>query len=624
MPSHEPTIASILLALSTQYDGPVTERQVLDRVLEQRPSSAKNPYATIRDRLRWDGLALGWVRLDRNELVPLRIVLKGLRFRCIPEDWEIGAGILPMVRLQPFVGLRNPSPLLQEGPGASFNLLSSVPEQQAHGDDLDMYLPAFDLRHWYRRKRFTAGDSLLVTVVATEPLTLQIAYEAAADFRTEAVLAQDSELVEAVVRQVERSHLPLIPCDELILPVFARALWRTSYPGRPWQQLLTYETRLHLVDDIFVANRQSRVLFLSSDQERPEQRQAEEADLLAEIEALQQEIRRSRQQDADAGLWTGPIERSSTAYTFLDRRGREFAFSNDVLDNLHDYGDGLDDLDEDELLFEGWEDDDLLDTPFGPDFDEFDDLYPDLIEARQRLFAALPPDTVERLQQATSDEAEVLIAAHLNDLLVHEPSLFVKIDLSPLGSNTDTLNDTDSIGPPSFEAGWSDDTLDWGEMLDDDWDDDLEAEASVTSNIYARSSDMMSQFHDHLIATGKSASTARWRTRNLWVYAEFLVSHYGRTLLEGDYATLDEFLFYYYPRKVTNTSPRQAREICTSLKQFYAFLRQRGDIADERFAEALWRRREQIARVVELYNRISNDYTNPALLVARLFDPYSH
>ena len=81
MTHNEPTIASILRHLSGEYDGPVEERRVLERVLEQRPSSAKNPFATIRERLRWDGLTLGWLRLSRSQLVPLRIALQGLRFR---------------------------------------------------------------------------------------------------------------------------------------------------------------------------------------------------------------------------------------------------------------------------------------------------------------------------------------------------------------------------------------------------------------------------------------------------------------------------------------------------------------------------------------------------------------
>jgi site-specific recombinase XerD len=107
------------------------------------------------------------------------------------------------------------------------------------------------------------------------------------------------------------------------------------------------------------------------------------------------------------------------------------------------------------------------------------------------------------------------------------------------------------------------------------------------------------------------------------IYAEFLASYYNRTLASGDYATLDECLFYYYPRRVTNTSPRQVREICTSIKQFYSFMMERGVIVDDRFAQALWRRRDQAARVIEIYDRISSDSPSFEALFARLFQPYT-
>jgi hypothetical protein len=71
-----------------------------------------------------------------------------------------------------------------------------------------------------------------------------------------------------------------------------------------------------------------------------------------------------------------------------------------------------------------------------------------------------------------------------------------------------------------------------------------------------------------------------------------------------------------------NSSPRAAREMCTSLKQFYTFLRNNG-VADDTFAQAIWRRREQAARVVELYEHIDSDSPQFERLFAHLFAPYT-
>lgn len=649
MPPNEPTIADILQALSTQFDGPIEERQLLDRVLEQRPSKAKNPYATIRERLRWDGPALGWLRLDRSEVVPMHVVLQGLRFRYIPTMWELEAGVLPLVRLQPFVGLRDATPHLQDATGTP--LTTADAQTDAYGLRQSNGLThGFALGSWYTQTLFIPGDSIVITILATDPLTLQLVHESATDFRTSDVAAQDAALVEAIVERVQRSRLPLTPCDELILPVFARASWRTGYPGHPWQQLIARDGRLQLVNDVFLTERQNgptlhRSGFELSPQDADieetlaEYQQSREIQLAAEIDRLQNELRRSRQQDVESGLWSGQTQRASSGQPLFDMHGgRSHRFYPGPLDLSDDYSaelDALDDNDWDED--NGWDDDwddDLLHNLDDLEMDEFIQDNPDLFEASQRLMLALPPEALERLQDATPEQAEVIIAAHLNDLLVREPSLFVKMDLSPVnnqpgdppglddlsGLNDHTPDDT-LFGESSLDSLWNDEPEHWDSSWDDEWDDD-DLDIPIPS-AYTHSSELMSQFYDYLIALGKSESTARSRTRDLWVYAEFLAYYYNRTLAEGDYATLDECLFFFYPRKVLNSTPRQVREICVSLKQFYAFLKEHGVIEDDRFAQALWRRRDQAARVVELYEQISHDLPNFERLFMRLFAPYS-
>jgi len=228
----------------------------------------------------------------------------------------------------------------------------------------------------------------------------------------------------------------------------------------------------------------------------------------------------------------------------------------------------------------------------------------------------LPPEALERLRDARPEEEELIFAQHLNMLLVRAPDLFPRIELVP-PTEEDEAEDLASatLLAGDWQEAWDDDELD--EIGDDLLDDDEAMEA------FAASGDLIGQFYDYLIETGKSEATARVRTRSLNVYADFLASYYARSLAQGDYATLDECLFFYYPRRVMNSSARQVREICTALKQFYAFLRQRGAISDDRFAQALWRRRDQAARVVELYERVSSDSPSFELLFERLFLPYT-
>jgi hypothetical protein len=612
MSNQEPTIASILRVLAGEYDGPVEERRVLDRVLERRPSAAKNPYATIRERLRWDGLALGWLRLGRGKLVPLRVALQDLRFRCVPRSRDVEAGTLPLAHLQPFAGLRSFELIMLDTSGVTISFIDHDPTDSG---STSFATPGFDLGAWYARTGFVAGDSIVVSIAVAEPLTLRIEREPTVGAPWLDMAAQDTELIEAIVSRVDRSQVALIPCDEVILPIFAAAPWRAGYPGSPWQHLVTRDGRLQLVDDIFLTNQHHPSLRLFSSDEVfepmpvPEgERHAADTALLAEIDALQHDLRHTREQDADAGLWNGQIQRASAAYSTLDYYSEDSHGRGGAISSVERYDDLDDDDDDDDLGLISSDSDGLFSE--GEDFAR-------LQAAHDELMSALPPGVAERIEAARPEEAEVIIAQHLNMLLVKKPHLFPVLDLNVSVEDGGLDPVAESLFDP---AAWQEDVDDgdWGESDDDMIDTDDES-----ASVYAESGDLIGQFHDYLAEVGKSGATARARSRSVLVYAEFLASYYNRTLADGDYATLDECLFYYYPRRVMNTSPRQVREICTSIKQFYSFMKERGVIGDDRFAHALWRRRDQAARVIQIYDRIASDSPNFESLFARLFQPYT-
>ena len=605
MTQREATIAGILRRLAGEYQGPVEERQLLERVLEQRPSSAKNPFATIRERLRWDGLTLGWLRLSRVQLIPLRIALEGLRFRCIPRPRDLIAGLLPLAHLQPFWGACGATCRLCDLHGLPLDTIPLV-----EGGVRSSSLPAVNCHAWYARVGFYAGDSVIVTVTTVEPLTLTIEHEPQRLFAPTAVAAQDAELLEAIVERVRRAHATLIPCNEIILPIFATAPWRTTYPGTPWQQLVIGDGRLRLVDDLFLTSRQLGPLQIVDSEEIfeahppfPTTNDDRDHALLAEIEALQKELSRSRQLDAEAGIWSGEIKRTSALFGQFDEL------------HLLPYArpENLDDQ-QDELILD-------LDAEWssGGDGTELAVDQETLHQAQARMHQLLPQDVVVRLQGARPEEAELIIAQHLNMLLARAPELFPRIDHLTVSGDSDLPKRTSAEEWPD---PWIDDDDD-----DDDNDDAIDLDEFFdpddSSALLARSNDLLRQFYDYLLETGKRVATARMRSRALLVYAEFLASYYGRTLAEGDYAILDEYLFFHYPYRVLKSSARQVRNICTALKQFYTFLVQRGVIGDARFAEAIWRRRNQAAHVVEIYDRIASDSPSFDLLFAQLFQPYT-
>lgn len=617
MAQNTPTIASILQTLSMHYNGPVTEREVMDRVLEQRPSRAKDPYAAIREKLRWQGPSLGWVRLGGGTLLPLRVVLQGLRFRCVPSAQEVRSGQIDVDRLMPFVRLPDDIHQLEDMNGTPLPLRLVPIDGDLHAFSLEMLHPRLDLRQWYEVTHFAPGDSILFTVVASQPLTLRLQREPAVEFRAASVAAQDAELIGAIWNQIRRLPSAPLHSAEVILPTFARAAWRGSYPGLPWQTLVEHDGRMRLIDGGYIGQTNMRPShsLVRDEQERAFSANQLQQALLRDVEQLQARMQASRREDVEAGIWDGQMPRKSLAESELvedEHQGLDMLLE-EADEQAEAAGWAGDDEDE-------W--DDLFDEQEELDLDDLDDD-PDLLDASQRLLAALTPEEVERIQRASPEEVNLLIASKLNYLLVHEPSLFVTIAQpgvkgeyrGPVYNDTlaTDLETQDTADEETFDD-WDDDDEWLGEIVDDD--ENIEG-------VLERSEELMRQFYDFLRESGKSDQTARKRTGDLWVYAEFLARTYQRSLDGGDYGTLDECLFFFYPHTVIPRSPSCVKSLCTSVRQFYAFLKGRGAIADDSFAQAMWRRRDEAAQVVELYQRIRSDWSSADKITERLFAPYT-
>ena len=76
-----PTIAQAIAQALSDLQEPIPTKELIEKVLTIRPSSAKNPAGSIRNHLRWQENGKSIVYLDRKTLVPLRTAMRGVRFR---------------------------------------------------------------------------------------------------------------------------------------------------------------------------------------------------------------------------------------------------------------------------------------------------------------------------------------------------------------------------------------------------------------------------------------------------------------------------------------------------------------------------------------------------------------
>ncbi len=596
MSQNEITVAQALRILSAELDHAVSLRQMAEMIHERLHKRAAE--GTVRNCLRWAEAEHGWVHVARAQYLPLRLALDGARFRCWPFERDIHSGQLPAAHFYPFALFRGASfPRIYDEQG---NELALIERPQTEWQ-LPLGHLTLDLRQWFQQHQMKVGDSILVEVRYKTQLEFHLAYEPAAAFRAEAVAQQDRALCDAIAQRL--SAAPML-AERIILPIVASAPWRAAYPGQPWQYLVLEDPRMFLRNDVelMLRDRSSPLLWerlfdhrqavfrpgqVTTARVSPIARELQE-----EINALQQAIQRSREQDARAGVWDGTFAMAAV----------------DALERDND-----DDDDDDDLFDLDW-------------FERYPSAFRLTDEALQRVYQLLPEDTRQRLAQATQEEAEVILAQQLNYLLVRAPDLFPRIEdlgIVPIGSSETVTDQREAallIDPDDLSGFFSDDDDDFDDddFFADDDDDEDEGEYQALERNHL----LLAQFRDYLREMGKKAETFHAHRRLVRLYGDFLAGFYHRSLEQGDYATLDEFLFYYYPRHFHHPSGRQARDLCGSLRQFYGFLKDRGIIQDDRFARAIWQRRMQAAQLVSLYEKVARRYPEQAELRASLFQPY--
>lgn len=623
MESPNITIALALQILATEIDKPMRITQLCDVINERW--SIRFSAGFVRSRLKNDYARLGWLRINQSQYLPLRVALEGVQFRCWPGQQHIESGSIPLILLYPFVSrVEGSITWIYDEEKKTLAVISLQ-------DDVDSY-HVVKLQKWFQKQHFAPGDSIIVKIhyrqigVRLEQ-HLYFIHERAADFRAQAVIDQERELVEAAVEQYRKlGRNQPTPSDQIVLSAIAGKLWRTSYPGRPWQYLLHADGRLALISDGLlvqstglqissdgplhqpatmnsdIATRQSHLPIdpkpatpssTSASRKVPALSPADQrAKILAEITALQQEIQHSREQDRQAGIWDG----------ILTSRSREAGLKEEEDDLMEE----LDDLVND-IFFE-WQDSMLREA--------------DRISAR--LNEVLPLEVKRRLAQAEPEEVEGILSNQLPYLFQKAPDLFPRIDLptSSLPKSVDTsFNQQQNLEEMGFEISddWDDDFWD-AEFDEDDIEDETEDDKYF--QLIDQSLILINLYIDYLQETGKKLSTARNYARPPRFYADFLASFYDRSLDQGDYATLDEFLFYYYPYHYAYNSGSEVREICIALRRFYAFLKERGLIESDQFAEAMWQRRFQAAKLANLYKQLAGKYADQTELLEQLFAPY--
>lgn len=246
------TLEQAVQQVMSEIEGPIPVREFVGRVLTIRPSSAKRPEQQVRNLLsgHWNKT---WVYLDARTVVPLRVVMTGIRFRIVLSRIESSRGILfldPNFRgfVKRDVALADLTLLDAAGQPLPAHPTKFKIEQKSRFGDYTYEADAWEVGTWFKRLRARAGDSLLVTVEDWKAGRYLLEHEPAGKRRFDEVDRKNRELADLLFQALEENYHERVFVIEAMAKACARMADPRGYPGDHWTTVVERDSRMKLFD----------------------------------------------------------------------------------------------------------------------------------------------------------------------------------------------------------------------------------------------------------------------------------------------------------------------------------------------------------------------------------------
>jgi hypothetical protein len=329
------SIAEAVAQALSDVQGPISVIEFVEKVLTIRPSSAKNPAASIKNHLRWDANGKSIVYLDSKTIVPLQSAMRGVRFRVPLTRQEVKHGVLlTHPALMGFVNVWRGESVQwadEQGNPLPAQPTAIVRKQATLQETHTRELPGIDLGAWMKARRARQDDHVLVTIESWEPKRLQIELESAKSYRQhrDEVARQNQELADALYDALENTSYEQIWLSQAIPAAYLNLSDPHGYPGDHWYEVVTRDPRMRFSgNEITYADRFSPLeRLLGAETASPQTKQS------LSPEQEQQVYRFKASLKYNTGLWRRiEIQGGQTLWHF-DETLRD-AFNHDSMDHL--------------------------------------------------------------------------------------------------------------------------------------------------------------------------------------------------------------------------------------------------------------------------------------------------
>ncbi|MEJ2557134.1 MAG: hypothetical protein P8186_13075 [Anaerolineae bacterium] len=272
------TLSEAIFQVVDQLDGPITVSEFADRVLAIYPSKTKNPAARVRAHLRQEEDGASITYLDRQTILPLRMAMKGVRFRIPITRQEATQGMLFIEPtffyfLRRGIGYEDVQLANGAGHAVAVHVVTLTQRASSLFGRYTQEIPAFELRDWFRANRVRRNDSILVTIEDWELGRFRLEHEPARRRHRGEIERKNQELADLLFGMLESARNEQIYAQQAIPAAYARLSDPRGYPGDHWFDVLEQDPRMKW-DGFAIRYSESRTFFdrmLSpEDETRPE------------------------------------------------------------------------------------------------------------------------------------------------------------------------------------------------------------------------------------------------------------------------------------------------------------------------------------------------------------------
>ncbi len=237
---------------------PTPLETIVDRVLERKPSNAKNARSAVRGdiRLRADLLGTVFGDSERKIIVPVSVAMRGVRFRHIVTDREVSGRELLWSESDtaylageywPLHYSRTDLVLVDAGGSAiPGRPVTHVETAETILGPREIQVAGHKLPEFMRRQRVAAGDSLLLTVEQYDPPRWRIEHEPRVQRNEAAIDRRNRELMDLLYAMLEMAPQEHIDTIVSVRSALVQMREPHGYPGDPWIEVMQADGRMRV------------------------------------------------------------------------------------------------------------------------------------------------------------------------------------------------------------------------------------------------------------------------------------------------------------------------------------------------------------------------------------------